>query len=62
MARLKKDNHAMTVRLATVVFNKLEEYCEKSGQTKTTAIERAILMYVHDYEEKQEQLKLLSKE
>lgn len=53
MARPKKDNHPMTVRLATPIFERLSEYCEDSGQTKTVAIERALMMFINDYYEKQ---------
>lgn len=53
MARPKKDNRPMTVRLATPIFERLEEYCEDSGQTKTIAIERALSLYMDDYYEKQ---------
>ena len=33
-------------------FTRLEEYCDKSGQSKTVAIERAVNSFIDDYEEK----------
>ena len=48
----KKENKPITVRLAIDVYDKLVAYCEKSGQNKTVAIERAITMLAEDYEEK----------
>lgn len=57
MARPKiKDSKAMTVRLDSNLFDKLNEYCEKSGQTKTTAVERALVMFIEDYNEKMKKL------
>lgn len=57
MARPKiKDSKAMTVRLDSDLFDKLNEYCEKSGQTKTTAVERALVMFIEDYNEKMKKL------
>jgi len=57
MARPKiKDSKAITVRLDSKLFDKLNEYCEKSGQTKTTAVERALAMFIEDYNEKMKKL------
>lgn len=57
MARPKvKDSKAMTVRLDSELFERLNKYCEKSGQTKTTAVERALAMFIEDYNEKMKKL------
>lgn len=57
MARPKiKDSKAMTVRLDSELFERLNEYCEKSGQTKTTAVERALVMFIEDYNDKMKKL------
>ena len=50
MARLKKDNTPTS--FATDVYERLEKFCEESGQSKTVAVERAITMYIDDYEAK----------
>ena len=49
-----KDYKAVTVRMDTEVFNKLEEFCAASGQPKTVAVERALEMYINDYNRKQD--------
>jgi len=62
MARPKKDNKAISVRLASDVYERLNDYCERSGQTKTVAIERAITMLIDDYDEKQQIIRVASNE
>lgn len=56
MAKPKKDNHPVTIRMEESVYERLCEHCEASGQSKTIAIERAVAMYVDDYAEKMKQL------
>jgi metal-responsive CopG/Arc/MetJ family transcriptional regulator len=50
MARPKKENHPITVRLDKDLFDRLNEFCERSGQSKTGAIERALKAYIDDYD------------
>lgn len=57
MARPKKDNKPISVKLATDVYDRLNDYCKRSGQPKTVAIERAITMLVDDYDEKERIIK-----
>ena len=57
MPRPKKDNRPISIRLETTLFEKLNQFCEDSGQTKTTAVERALTMYIDNYYEKQQILK-----
>ncbi len=52
MPRAKKDNTPTSFRLATEVYDRLSKFCEESGQPKTVAVERAIMMYIDDYEKK----------
>lgn len=61
MARPKKDNKAISVRLATEIYERLNNYCERSGQPKTVAIERAITMLIDDYDDKQRIIEEASK-
>lgn len=42
MARPKKDNHPVTVRMEEELYNRLNDFCERSGQPKTVALERAL--------------------
>ncbi len=52
VARAKKDNVPVSVRLEKGIFDKLSKFCEDSGQPKTVAVERALEMYIDDYYEK----------
>lgn len=56
MARPKKENTPTSFRLDTAVLERLTQFCADSGQSKTVAVERAITMYINDYEEKQRRL------
>lgn len=42
MGRKAKNGRYVNVNISMDAFAALEEHCRKSGQTKTTAIERAI--------------------
>ncbi len=53
MPREKKENTPTSFRLSTTVYERLERFCEESGQSKTVAVERAITMYIDDYDAKQ---------
>ncbi|MCI5792440.1 MAG: ribbon-helix-helix domain-containing protein [Lachnospiraceae bacterium] len=57
MARPSKPNHPVTVRLEQALYERLNQFCEDSGQPKTVAVERALAMYIDDYYEK---MKLIS--
>lgn len=50
MPRAKKDNIPFNVKLDRSISDRLSDYCEESGMTKTTAVERAITMFIDDYE------------
>lgn len=58
MPRIKKDAKILNIKLATPISDRLEQYCEDSGQTKTVAVERALSAFIDDYYAQQ---KLLSK-
>ena len=57
MARPRKDNVPVSFRLKRTVYNKLNQFCEDSGQAKTAAIKRVLDVYIDDYYEKQEIIK-----
>lgn len=59
MARQKKDGTYLNVRIETAIYERLKEFSEESGQSKTFAVERALMAYMDDYEEKQRLLKKL---
>lgn len=53
MARPKtKEYKPLTVRMDATVYDRLTDYCQESGQPKTVAVERAITMFINDYEKK----------
>ena len=59
MARPKKNGKYLNVYIETPIYERLESLCVDAGQTKTVAVERALLLYLDDYEEKQKKLKEL---
>ena len=48
MATKIKESHPFSIRMDKAIFERLNEFCEKVGQSKTVAIERAIDKYI-DY-------------
>lgn len=42
MPRQKKDYIPLHIKMDTNLMKRLEDYCEKAGQTKTLAIERIV--------------------
>ena len=44
MARPKKDNVPVSLRIEKELFDRLNQFCEDSGQPKTVAMERALTM------------------
>ena len=57
MARAKKETVPTSFRLSANLAERLTRFCEDSGQSKTVAVERALVMYIDDYEAKQRKLK-----
>lgn len=51
MARPKKDSHPVTIQMEQKVFDRLNNFCLRSGQPKTVAIERALTDYMDAYDE-----------
>ena len=50
MARAKKDYKALNIKIESTIYERLENYAEEKGQTKTKAVER--LTKAMDLEEK----------
>ena len=46
MARPKKDGTYLNVRIETAIYERLEKFSEVSGQSKTFAVERALVAYM----------------
>lgn len=51
MVRPRKDYKAFSLRMDKEVYDRLCSFCEKTGQMKTVAVERALLMYIASYEQ-----------
>ncbi len=59
MARIKKDAMNFGCKFEREIFEKLEEFCRLSGQSKTAVVERAVEKYL---EENLEKMREFSKE
>ena len=59
MGRPKKNGTYLNVCIDKCVYEELEKLCEEAGQTKTVAVERAIIAYLDDYKDKQEKLRAI---
>lgn len=59
MARPKKNGKYLNVCIQEEIYKKLEELCMEAGQTKTTAVERALTQYIESYGAMQERLNKL---
>ena len=46
MPRARKESHPFNIRMDKEVYDRLTEHCAQSGQPKTTAVERAVMMYI----------------
>lgn len=54
MAREKKDGRHINLYIEREIIESLEKYCEKVGQTKTVAIERALKQYLAEFQNDKE--------
>jgi predicted DNA-binding protein len=52
MARPKKDAKNFACKFDREIYERLEEYCQLSGQSKTTVVERAVQKYLEENLEK----------
>lgn len=48
MTREKKDSKNFTCKFDREIFERLEEYCKLTGQSKTAVVERAVEKYVDE--------------
>lgn len=49
MARTKKDSVALNINIEAEINDKLVEFCNITGLTKTKSIEKAIDRYIDEY-------------
>lgn len=59
MARAKKNGTYLNVCIESSIYKRLELLCTDVGQTKTVAVERALVAYFDNYEEMKKKLKIL---
>ena len=52
----EKTTQPVSLRMKRDLYNRLLDFCESSGQSKTVAIERALTMYIDDYDSKMERI------
>lgn len=52
MGKQKKDGKSLNCVIERSIFEQLEAYCDKVGQSKTTAVERILKQFLDDYAEK----------
>ena len=48
MPRAKKDAKILNVKLATPVYDRLEEFCDESGMSKTVAAEKIFTQFFNE--------------
>lgn len=57
MPRQKKDAKILNIKLAISVNDKLERFCEESGQSKTVTVERFLDKCLDEYFERPEEVR-----
>ena len=57
MPRPKKDAKILSIKLSTPIHEKLERFCEESGQSKTVAVERFLNKCLDEYFSKSEDIR-----
>ena len=57
MKRVKKETQSVTLRMEKELCDRLNDYCARSGQRKTVAIERAVDAYIKNYDEERKVIK-----
>jgi hypothetical protein len=49
MPREKKDAKVLSIKLATPVYDQLDQFCEESGMNKTVATEKIMKKFFDEY-------------
>lgn len=60
MARVKKDGQYLNVKIDSSIYYRLEDYCTETGNTKTSAVERALTTLMDTYRSDQETLRMIA--
>ena len=59
MGRPKKNGTYLNICIESTIYEELTQFCEEAGQTKTVAVERALIGYLGNYKKKQEMIRNL---
>ena len=59
MPREKKDAKILNIKLATPVYDRLEQFCDESGMSKTVAAEKIFARFFDEYFEKPEDERMI---
>lgn len=51
MGRQKKEYRQLSLKIDAKIYERLEKYCEESGQTKTFAVEKGLTLLMDEYAE-----------
>ena len=51
MPRHKKDAHPISLKMDQATYDRPDAFCDRAGQPKTIAIERAVNLYIYRYYE-----------
>ena len=49
MPRAKKDAKLLNIKLDREIHEKLEQFCDETGMSKTVAVEKILLRYFDEY-------------
>ena len=55
----KKNGTYLNICIESAIYDELTKFCNEAGQTKTVAVERALVEYFENYKKKQEMLRTL---
>ena len=61
MSRPKKDAKNLNIKLDREIYDRLEQFCDETGMTKTTATEKILTQFFERYFERSKSDRLLFK-
>lgn len=59
MPRQKKDAKVINVKLDRGIHDRLDQFCEETGMTRTVALERILNQYLNEYFQKRKEDRML---
>jgi metal-responsive CopG/Arc/MetJ family transcriptional regulator len=59
MPRPKKDAKVVNVKLDRNIHDRLDQFCEETGMTRTVALERILNQYLNEYFQKRKEDRML---